>query len=381
MANKFYETSYSISINLFSTSFILIQEVVMRIFIAVFLLTSTMVLYSCSDVNGISEPDQERTIDWVIHNRPQDLLAVIAEFPDDEIIPGKTKRSIVLIDYYNPQTYKIVSDTTYLPEFVVFSPDKKKIIFGDDNYYISDAGPTLVLYDLEENTFLRIDDKSDPLPDEFFLPGIDPVWNYEGTGFYFTQVPAWGYQNLYYYDFLTNRSFSIHSGRQQKTYVVDIVGPDTLIVFSNDSLKTGQPEGFYYMSTEGEFLSRINIETALYRRPGKHNTSIGSIIWNELIKMFIISEPGNFIPGGGIGRRIAISNKDNSFYKYFPLDGVHREYLLGVSPDKNLIIMKAPGVNDLVIKIMKLNYETGIYQEFFSVEMIPSCIGFMVAFF
>jgi len=372
MANKFYETSYSISINLFSTSFILIQEVVMRIFIAVFLLTSTMVLYSCSDVNGISEPDQERTIDWVIHNRPQDLLAVIAEFPDDEIIPGKTKRSIVLIDYYNPQTYKIVSDTTYLPEFVVFSPDKKKIIFGDDNYYIDDAGPTLVLYDLEENTFQRIDDKYDPLPDVFFLPGIIPVWNYEGTGFYYTNVPAWGFQNLFYYDFLTNRGGSIHSKWQQKTYVVDIVGPDTLIVFSNDSLVTGQPEGFYYMSTEGQFLSRINIETALYRRPGKQYTFIGSIRWNESIQMYIISEPGDFFPGGvTVKRRIAIRSKNGSFYKYFPLNGDYNELFIGfVRNDKSLIIMRTSHL------IMTLNYEKGMYNELISDNIIPLCIRF-----
>jgi len=356
----------------------------MRIFIAVFLLASNMILYSCSDVNGISEPDQERTIDWVIQNRPQDLLAVIAEFPDDEIIPGKTSRKIVLIDYYNPLVYKIVSDTTYRPFFISFSPDKKKIIFGDSNYYIADAGPTFVLYDLEENTFLRIDDKYDPLPPEFFLPGIIPVWNYDGTGFYYSQEPAWVQtygQNLFYFDLLTNHRTHVAGRNRYRTYAVDIVGPDTLIVFSNDSLSTGQPEGFYYMSTDGQFLSRINIETALYRRPDNPNTYIGSIRWNESIQMYIIHERGNFIPGGGVISRIAISSKDGSFYKYFPLDGIHREGAFGVSQNKSLIIMKLPHLSEYGIKIMTLNYETGIYRELFSTNMILSCIGFIGADF
>lgn len=356
-----------------------------KLLILCFLSLTVISLSFCrKDVNGITEPSepyQERTIDWLIHNRPQDFLAVIAEFPDDEIIPGKTSRKIVLIDYYNPKTYKIVSDTTYLPEFVVFSPDKKKIIFGDDNYYIGDGGPTLVLYDLEENTFLRLDDKYDPFPPEFFLFGINPVWNYEGTGFYFTNVPALWYQNLYYYDFLTNRGVEIHGGRYQKTYVVDIVGPDTLIVFSNDSLVTGQTEGFYYMSTDGQFLSRINIETALYRRPGNPNTYIGSIRWNESIQMYIIHERGNFITGGGVISRIAIRSKDGSFYKYFPLDGVHREGAIGVSPDNSLIIMRIPHLSEYGENIMTLNYETGIYRELFSADMIPLCISFYGADF
>jgi len=334
-------------------------------------------------VNGpieeIPDPPAERTIDWVINNRPQDLLAVVAEFPD-EMIPRKTNRNIVLIDYYNPQTYKIVSDTTYRPIFISFSPDKKKIIFGDSNYYIMDLGPTLVLYDLEENTFLRIDDPYDPLPDVFFLPGINPVWNYDGTGFYFTNVPAWYFQELYYYDFLTNQGSSIHSGRQQKTYVVDIVGPDTLIVFSNDTLTTGKSQGYYYMSNDGQFLSRINNDKLIYYNMNNPYPYLypflGKLRWYKDLQLFAFDDWGNWIPGGYMDTRFALTNQDGSYYKFFPLNEQYNEYGIGWNNnDMEFLILRGD------IKLLKLDYQTGKMKDYLIPQIIPSCIGFWQADF
>jgi len=333
-----------------------------------------MIIYSCSDVNGISEPDQERNIDWVIQNRPQDLLAVIAEFPD-EMIPQKTNRNIVLIDYYNPQTYKIVSDTIYRPDFVSFSPDKKKIIFGDSNYYIFDSGPTLVLYDLEENTFLRIYDN---------MPGIGPVWNYEGTGFYFTNVPAWGFQNLYYYDFLTNRGVSIHARRQQKTYVVDIVGPDTLIVFSNDTLTTGKSQGYYYMSNDGQFLSRINNDKLIYYNMNNPYPYLypflGKLRWYKDLQLFAFEDMGDWIPGGYIDIRFALTNQDGSYYKFFPLNEQYNEYGIGWNNNEMEFLILRGDIN-VKIKLLRLDYKTGKMKDYLIPQIIPSCIGFWQADF
>ena len=78
----------------------------------------------------------------------EDLVAMIAVFdnPDENgVYPAK----LVLADYYNPTDYKIVTDKPIRAIEPVFSRDKTRILFGDVNSGIEDAGPQLTLYDVE----------------------------------------------------------------------------------------------------------------------------------------------------------------------------------------------------------------------------------------
>ena len=341
----------------------------MRIFIAVFLFASNMILYSCSDVNGISEPDQERTIDWVIQNRPQDLVVVAAKFTDNS-------RKLVLFDYYNPQNYKIVTDDSFGAVYPVFSNDKKKIIFGDWNDWANEAGPALMLYDVVRDTVQPI------IAENFYsdnnLPGINMIWNADDTGFYFAWEGTWYGQRVMYYDFETKLYSDVYFHRGHDTYAVSLVPPDKLIVFSDDSLVTGQPEGFYYMSTEGEFLLRINIEKLVYYSPHGIRAPTSCVQWNNVFQLFAFTEIGNFITGGMPIGRISLSNKDGSFYYQYS-SGNYDDSFPQWTSDGNILFLREDYPVKTIPpdkgKIMKIEYNSGNITEFFTPEFIANCIG------
>ena len=344
----------------------------MRIFIAVFLLASNMILYSCSDVNGISEPDQERTIDWVIQNRPQDLVVVAAVFTDN-------LRKLVLFDYYNPQNYKIVTDESFGAVYPVFSHDKKKIIFGDWNDWANEAGPALMLYDVVRDTVQPI------IAENFYsdnnLPGINMIWNADDTGFYFTWAGDWYGQRILYYDFETRLYSHFYFNRGKDTYAVSLIPPDTLIVFTNDTLVTGQPEGLYYMSTNGQFLSRINIDKLVYYTPNNNHPYPAGLQWINSKQLFLISERGNFIPNYFITVRISISNRDGSFYKAFELKDSLADGPIAWNIREDKIIFLRNPLSSGSTKLMLLNYKNGEVQDFFTPNMIPNCAYIMGAAF
>ena len=343
----------------------------MRIFIAVFLLASNMILYSCSDVTGISEPYQERMIDWVIQNRPQDLVAVVGVFPET-VRPdggGGNVQKLVLFDYYNPENYKIATDTTYRVTDPVFSHGKTKIIFGDTRRYIFDVGPSLVLYDIVQNTFERL-----LIPVASTLAGINVVWDVNDMGFYFSNEPAFG-QSVYYYDLSSNTHTAVSRQSPMRTYPVELLPPDTLIVFTNDTEVTEQPKGLYYMNTNGQFLSRINNG---YLKSG------GKIKWNNTLQLFVFEELGHFLPNVYMDWRIALTDRDGTYYKYFPLTSNYREGFTGWnSHEMKLIVLlslERPGNigiwGSYGMKIMLLDYQTGEMRKLVSPEIITSCIAF-----
>jgi len=353
-----------------------------------------MILYSCSDVNGISEPDQERTIDWVIQNRPQDLLAVAAVFPET-VRPdggGGNVQKLVLFDYYNPENYKFATDTTYRVTDPVFSHGKTKMIFGDMRRYIFDRGPSLVLYDIVKNTFERLPD-----PVASTLAGMNVVWDVNDMGFYFSYEPYFiaSAQSVFYYDLSSKTYTAVYHHFPMKTYPVELLPPDTLIVFTNDTSVTHQPEGYYYMTTNGQFISRINIDKLIYYRedaeyPENLIPHVGRLVWYEDLQLFFFSEPGEFVPGGPIvDNRLAFTNRDGTYHRYFAPNEEFLEGLIGWnSHERKMLVLLAylpwivqnPGIwgwygNEIVL----YDYQTGEMKEFLLPQIITSCIAFATA--
>ena len=332
----------------------------MRIFIAVLLLASTMILYSCSDVNGISEPDQERTIDWVIKNKPEDLVAVTAIFlNEDESKPWKHSSAIVLLDFYDTRNYKIVTDSSMLAGRPRFSRDKRKLLYEDIYHGIYDMGDEFVVYDIKEDTIQHLS-----------LWGELPVWDYDGTGFFYTKEPSFGFQNIRYYH-IEDQSCVLISGSNYppetgyaNVYAVDLKGQDTLIVFSNITEETGQPYGFYFMDFQGNYLARINNPYIGYRRQ-----------WNNDIGLFVFYENDTV----NVGRKIGVTNLDGSYYHIYTSGNYFDDFPCW-GPDGNYILFnRADDIKGTGIfyKLMIIDIRSGEVREFLKPGDIPGAIMYL----
>jgi len=370
-----------------------------KLFIICFLSLTVISLSFCrKDVNGpideIPDPPAERTIDWVIQNRPQDLVAVVGVFPGNVQPGGGNVQKLVLFDYYNPQNYKIATDTTYRVVDPVFSRDKTKIIFGDIRKYIPDYGPRLVLYDLVADTIR-------PLNDQYGdrLVGVDVVWDANGVGFYFSYEyphPAAEARPVFYYDLLSGEQSLIYTNFPWMAYPVDLLPPDTLIVFSNDTVSTVQQEGYYYMSASGEFLARINNEHLVhYREDAEYPQNLypyrGNLRWYDDIQLFLIDQPGvNFMPGTFFQTRIAFTSREGSVLRPFPTNPGYIEIFIGRNGNTQQVLslkfdsfVSGVGIWGYNGKSIFLRNEAGslLNNEFIYPEIIPTCIAFAYADF
>jgi len=178
---------------------------------------------------------------------------------------------------------------------------------------------------------------------------------------------------------LTNRGSSIHSRWQQKTFVADIKGPDTLIVFSNDSLVTGQPEGYYFMSTNGQFLSRIQFKNLEYIKPENLRLYRGGIYWDERKQIFIIIEVGDFKNNQSVTSRIAVSD-NKAYYKVYTTIEIinHIRYPIFTYDGNYLLYFKADHISTSTYSqwsIMKINIISGNLENLFTSDNINNCIG------
>jgi len=279
------------------------------------LLVISSIIVSLPLCGLITGYDYNWTIDELIQKRPQNLVALVVDFGEKNE-NGQSFSRLVLVDFYNPAQYKIVMGGEYAPLYTPrFSLDKSKILFGDAFHGAYDAGPQFVLYDIQNET-------SQPLfhlsgnkvePDE--LVGIYQVWNYDNSGFYFTQEPAWFFQDLFYYDFSEQKVRMVKGGKGYY-YVrpMCMMGDDKLVVASTNTEETGQPRGYYLMDLEGNYISRIdnpNFEQIVrnqLRKKGAWNLN-----WNDKSGLFVYTEDDSTIQG----YKISVTNLDGSYHRSY----------------------------------------------------------------
>ena len=312
------------------------------------------------DVNGISEPDQERTIDWVIQNRPQDLVAVTAMFlNEDENKPWKESSAIVFVDFYNTRNYKIITDSSMIAGYPRFSREKRKLIYGDVYNGLYDLGDEFVVYDIKDETFQHL-----------LIRGELPVWDYDATGFFYTKEPSFGFSYIRYYR-IDDQHWETISGPEYPpetgyaiVYPVGLKGQDTLIVFSNITEETGQPPGYYFMDFQGNYLSRID------------NPYIGkSEQWNNDIGLFVFYE----IDTVNGGRKIGVTNLDGSYYRIYT-SGQYYDDFPCWGPEGNYILFnRADDIRGTGIpyKLMIIDVQSGEVSEFLKPGDIPGAIKYM----
>ena len=157
------------------------------------------------------------------------------------------------------------------------------------------------------------------------------------------------------------------------------------------------------MDTNGQFLSRINIDKLIYYRedePSPLNLYpyVGKIKWYDDLQLFIFEEQGEFRDDKYVvDTRIAFTSRDGTFYKPYAAHNWEYEILMGWnSYEKKILVLLASdwpadvgisGYNGL--KIVLLDYQTGINslyptgvtEELLTPEMFPSCIAFAWAVF
>ena len=220
----------------------------------------------------------------------EDLVAMIAVFdnPDENgVYPAK----LVLADYYNPTDYKIVTDKPIRAIEPVFSRDKTRILFGDVNSGIEDAGPQLTLYDVENENIQLLG-----------IWGGIVTWNFEDSGIYFSNHPA---VRILFYRFSNQTVDVIKYGDE---YAVALKGQDTLIVFSHTVAETGQQFGFYFMDLEGNYLSRIDNPYLGFNSSKAYNPN-----WNDELGLFVYAEIDSTVSGS----KISVTNLDGSYYETY----------------------------------------------------------------
>jgi len=301
----------------------------------------------------------------------KDMVLLTAMF--DELYPsGAYYEKLVLVDYYNPSNYIILTDSTFRVTTPKFSRDKSKILFGDMLRYANDAGPQFVLYNISEGTTQLLYEP--PISGwEWELYGIKHVWNYENTGFYHTRecAPFTLEQCVFYYEISTQIWEEVYRSRYFRIYPETFINSNTLIVFSNDSLVTGQPPGFYLMDTNGNYLSRVNNPHLLNRN------NIGELLqsvhfdWNNELELLAYSEI--FQGPQYLGNRISITNLIGTYYKsYTPGDFLEDCFPAWGPDDKTIIFQRGSPLRE---RIMVLNIETGEVREFVTSETIDNAFS------
>jgi len=365
------------------------------------------------DVNGPEEEQEEDEEifdpeipkpDENVFNVPlKDLVALTAVFNETDKV-GNFVEKLVLLDYNDPANYKIVkllvdpddyfkyyrednpsvyeivtmdqTITAYAPKF---SPDKTKILLGDQIRHAMDAGPHLFLYNIIEETgkLLFRDDIMWPL----YGNGISTVWNNDNTGFYFTRLPApfTFEQAVFYYDFFSKIPEFVYRSRYFAVYPEALISPDTLMVFSNDSLVTGQSPGFYFMDTNGNYLSRLNNPHLLGRSRSGMLIKASGIDWNSRLRLLVYAEA---IQTSHITFKISVTNLDGTYYINYTLG----EYDNDVHPvwgsDGKTILFERNKFNTIYemgdprnSNIMIINIQSGNVIRFIDPRNINGAVG------
>lgn len=282
-------------------------------------------------------------------NDSADWIAFGVSFPDGT-------GELALADFNDPSNYEFIVRDGHSKHLGAFSPDKSLLIYGDltTGY---DHDDQLVLYDIRKR-------KPTPL---FYPPGRPlvggrVVWKPDGTGIYYQVVDFFLY-NIFYYDFTSAIRKSITQGNVSQEWPVGFKGADTLIVFSDDSLTTGQPWGFYFMDLDGKYLSRIDNPHLEHTNPNASTPwATYSHDWNDEKGLFTYSMSDSSYEGF----RIAITDLTGAIYRSYT-EG-YRDFSPVWGPEgETLIFTRIPisvyaGLENS--KLMILTLESGEIREF-----------------
>ena len=107
----------------------------------------------------------------VIIDQQNNLVALTAVYNEKYSEMGAHIEKLVLLDYYNPTNYKVITDSSYGACSPKFSHDKSKIIFEDKLREFTDVGNRLFIYEVNDSNFQTFGETGEG---QFGLYGVIP---------------------------------------------------------------------------------------------------------------------------------------------------------------------------------------------------------------
>ena len=285
----------------------------------------------------------------------KDLVALTAVFNEKNKYDGRNIERLVLLDYNNPENYRVVNDTNFIQ--VVrpkFSPDKSKILFGDETLVIMDAGPPLFIYNLVDSSIYNFGrPRLEP------LTGIETVWNLDNSSFYYSNLPAWGFAYIYFYQ-LSPPSQYLVLVPERSAFVKAMINPNTLLILKELTFLEDEKPEFYLLNLLDNSLGKIDNPYLTYTVNGRMRAA-SHFDWNSESELLVYSENG----------KISVTNLDGSYYRNYTQG--NRDYYPVWGPEGKTVLFQRG--SELRGRIMVLNVETGEVREFVIPETIDNAIA------
>ena len=250
-------------------------------------------------------------LEWTCSDFPFGLG--VDDSPDWVAITARINsfRQIVLVDFNNPTKYNFITNDQYQNFAPNFSPDRKQLVYlarrlGTDH----DSG--LMLVNIASGQIIRI------LHDKeagYNMFGNNVVWGPDNTTLYFSQT-AFITTDIVTYNLVKQSSRFLTATYEYTEYPVGFKGQDTLIVFSDDTMSTQQPPGYYYMDLNGNYLGRLNNPHLEFIRRDRYSylKAAWKPDWNEALGLIVYSQKDNT---AFRGQKVAVTNLDGSYFKTY----------------------------------------------------------------
>lgn len=224
---------------------------------------------------------------------------------------------IILTDYYNMTSHKIISPDSLRAVKAIFSPDKDKILVMSNQN-------KMYLYNIEKDSLMNL-----YVYDSihvYDLVGKNPIWDLKGEGIFYS-TDSWYGESIYYYDIHSHNISCVYSENSVSSAVLGQISPDSLIVFSNKYYhELGDSNCYFIMSISGEYILKIvNPYLKLINIDGITKKGAYDLNWNNEINQFVYFSVDSSKSGYQISVTdfTGIFNKEytNSYYDSYPVWG------------------------------------------------------------
>jgi|TARA_R110001599_G_scaffold1889_4_gene9924 Tol biopolymer transport system component len=283
--------------------------------------------------------------------------------PDDA-----TTHGIIAINYDNPKEFKLLLSDSSTYYNLNLSPDGEKLLYSDV-YAGSGTSPIYGVYNIDTKKKTLLDDEGWPV---FGHESLDPVWDTNSAGFYFTNpVQAFSIdQSVLYYNLETKKGRLIKESYPHAIAPLGLLGTDSLFVYSNeyDSLP------YYRMSTEGEYGKVINNPYLEFiTENGLWQKGVIDFDWNDSLKLITAS----YLNQAEFDKfKIIVTDLEGTFFKEFT-SGVYFNRNPTWTKDGNIIFTEQRDLYDTQIdsELKIIDLETGEIRPFFSKREYPEITG------
>lgn len=321
-------------------------------------------------IEEIPDPEIPTPDDGGFNVPPEDLVALTAVFNEKDET-GMYLEKLVLLDYNNPSNYMIVTDTTYQVIRPKFSPDKSKILFGDEFRIYHDVGPPQCIYYHQDRVIQRLLlHPNSSLP--FFA--LERIWNLDNDSFYFSDLPVFWYASIYFFRISPHSVETVLESEfklEYSVYPIALISPDTLMILKEFTYQENENPEFYLLNLLDKSLFKINNPYLFNTNNKGYKLNAYALDWNNELRLFVYGERFQKVKGG-IGHKISVTNLNGNYYRNYTL-GASDSFPVWGPEGKTILFQK--GFNGLASKIMIIDVQTGDIREFVHPTVINGAAG------